>query len=69
MKEIQDAVMHTREGRPEFVDAIPQVIGDRSPQFMSIRLQPGDVGLAFVIRFAGSPASQTMIGTVSSSSA
>src|ERR1039457_2555677 len=30
--EIEDTIMDTREGRPQFVDSVPQVIGDRPPQ-------------------------------------
>jgi hypothetical protein len=55
VKEIQDAIMDTREGRPQFVDAIPQGIADRPPQFMSFRLQPGEIRLAFGIRFTRQP--------------
>ena len=45
--------MDTREGRPQFVDSVPQVIGDRPPQRVPFRLQPGEIyarHLAFALR-------------------
>jgi hypothetical protein len=47
--------MNTVEGRPQFVDAVSQVVAIRPPQFVPFRLQPGKIHVALGICFARQP--------------
>ena len=43
VKKVEDAIMHTRERRPQLVDSVPEQIGNRPPQFVSFRLEPREI--------------------------
>ena len=47
--------MNTVEGRPQFVDAVSQVVAIRPPQFVPFRLQPGKIDVALGVRFRRQP--------------
>jgi hypothetical protein len=47
--------MNTVEGRPQFVDAVSQVVAIRPPQFVPFRLQPGEIDVALGVRFRRQP--------------